>query len=58
LMFSSFLIAFWQVKVLFRFPNEPLAPLWVARLCRAKYCNCRDTHRCARQSRAFAIVVL
>jgi hypothetical protein len=20
--------------------HEPLAPLWVARLCRAKYCNC------------------
>jgi hypothetical protein len=28
------------VKGLFQVPHEPLAPLWVARLCRAKYCNC------------------
>jgi hypothetical protein len=40
MVFLSFLIAFWQVMALFRFPHEPLAPLWVARLCRAKYCNC------------------
>jgi hypothetical protein len=39
LMFSNFLIAFWRVKVLFQVPHEPLAPLWVARLCRAKYRN-------------------
>jgi hypothetical protein len=36
----NFFIAFWRVKVLFLVPHEPLAPLWVARLCRAKYCNC------------------
>jgi hypothetical protein len=40
LMFANFLIAFWRVKVLFQVPHEPLAPLWVARLCRAKYCKC------------------
>jgi hypothetical protein len=40
LMISNFLIAFWRVKVLFQVPHEPLAPVWVARLCRAKYCNC------------------
>ena len=39
-IFSNFLIAFWRVKVLFLVPHEPLAPLWVARLCRAKRCNC------------------
>ena len=49
----------WRVKVLFRFPHEPLAPLWVARLRRAKYfsCNCnpptnatcrQDTQGCQR----------
>jgi hypothetical protein len=32
----------------FQFPLEPLAPLWVARLCHAKYCNCSadGIHRC------------
>jgi hypothetical protein len=39
--FSNFLIAFWRVKVSFQVPHEP--PLWVARLCRAKYCNCNCT---------------
>ena len=33
-------LAIVRVKVLFLVPHEPLAPLWVARLCRAKYCNC------------------
>jgi hypothetical protein len=40
MMFSSFLIVFWRVMVLFRLPHEPLAPLRVTRLCRAKHCNC------------------
>ena len=44
LMFSNFLTAFWRVKVLFQVPHEPLAPLWVARLCHAKYCNCNCYH--------------
>ena len=29
MMFSSFFIAFWRVMVSFRFPPEPLPPLWV-----------------------------
>jgi hypothetical protein len=40
MIFLNFWIAFWRVKGLFQVPHEPLAPLWVARLCRAKYCNC------------------
>ena len=40
MMFLSFLIVFWRVMVLFRLPHEPLAPLRVARRCRAKHCNC------------------
>lgn len=46
LMFSSFLIAFWQVKILFQFPREPLAPLWAAQFCRAKYCYCNCIVAC------------
>jgi hypothetical protein len=40
MMFVSFLIVFWRVMVLFQLPHEHLAPLRVARLCRAKHCNC------------------
>jgi hypothetical protein len=31
---------------LFLAPHEPLAPLWIARLCRVKYCNCNCMAPC------------
>ena len=46
MMFLSFLIVFWRVMVLFRLPHEPLAPLRVARRCRAKHCNCNCNCMC------------